>query len=587
MSTLAWTSPRSSSDRRRGRALAGLVLAFCILGGWAAPAYAHAELETTNPADQAVVATSPKQIVLTFSEGVAVQADGVRVLNGDADRMSLGKATAKDSVVTVPVSDTLAKGGYVVAWRVLSADGHPVRGSFQFYVGGRTNLDTGLADKAFQASGDDRDEVLGAVLRVLSLIGSLGAAGAVLVGGWLGRDDEPSPVTRLVATLASVSILALLAQLPLSASLATGRGWGSIGEAGVLGTVLSDGVGWAIGLTIVGLVAIGVTTSLPFRGVVRGVAVSGAVVAPLGFAITGHTRTMDPAWLAYLADLVHVAAAALWFGGLGALIALQRRRRKAGDVVGAADAVARFSGAAGGVIVALVLAGGALGLIEVGGLHALTTTTYGRLLMVKVALVGLILAMAGWNRFAFVPSVVGSGSDSNDLDDGDNIRAASEPAGAGGRSTGMVAAARWKRFDTILRAEVLGIVAILAVTGVLTNVVPAKTAVRSGPVTVSAPLGQGTAEVIIDPARAGRNDVHVYLLDERGAPDGSFEDATFELSLPSADVGPLTRDPVLAGAGHFQLVGVDLPIKGEWNLKVTVKVDRFTEETATVSFRVR
>ena len=235
--------------------------------------------------------------------------------------------------------------------------------------------------------------------------------------------------------------------------------------------------------------------------------------------------------------------------------------------------MARFSGTAGGVIVALVLAGGALGLIEVGGLHALTTTTYGRLLMVKVALVGLILAMAGWNRFAFVPSVVGSGPDSDDLDTGDDTGATSEPAGAGGRSTGMMAAARWKRFDTILRAEVLGIVAVLAVTGVLTNVVPAKTAVRSGPVTVSAPLGQGTAEVIIDP--------------ERGAPDGSFEDATFELSLPSADVGPLTRDPVLAGAGHFQLVGVDLPIKGEWNLKVTVKVDRFTEETATVSFRVR
>lgn len=586
MSALARPSPRSSSVRRGGRGLAGLVLALGVLGWWAGPAYAHAELETTNPADQAVVATSPKQIVLTFSEGVAVQADGVRVLNGDADRMALGKAAAKDSVVTVPVSETLPKGGYVVAWRVLSADGHPVRGSFQFYVGGRTALDAGLADQAFQASGDDRDEVVGAFLRILSMVGALGAAGAVLVGGWLRRDDEPSPVTRLVAVLASASILALLAQLPLNASLATGRGWGSIGEAGVLGTVLSDGVGWASGLTIVGLVAMAVTTGLPFRGVVRGVAMAGAVVAPLGFAITGHTRTMDPAWLAYLADLVHVAAAALWFGGLGALIALQRRRRQVGDVVGAAGAVARFSGAAGGVIVALVLAGGALGLIEVGGLHALTTTTYGRLLMVKVALVGVILALAGWNRFAFVPSVVGSGTDRDDLEDGQDTEAASETAGAGGRSTG-VEAARWKRFDTIVRAEVLGIVAVLAVTGVLTNVVPAKTAVRSGPVTVSAPLGQGTAEVIIDPARAGRNDVHVYLLDERGAPDGSFEDAAFELSLPSADIGPLTRDPVLAGAGHFQLVGVDLPIKGEWNLKVTVKVDRFTEETATVGFRVR
>lgn len=584
---------------RRLLAALGVILAVAL--GGATPAFAHAELDTTTPGDQAVVPQPPKEVVLRFTEGIGVQPDGVRVLDSSAKRVDLGKATASDDTVTVPLPADLPDGGYVVAWRVVSADGHPVHGAFQFFVGSRTSLDSSLADRAFGASADRRDEVAGAVLRFVSTLCALAVAGAVVVGYALRREGDPSPVGRFVAVLAGLGAVAVVAQLPIQASLATGRGWGSIAEAGVLDVALADGVGWSLAITCIGLVAVALTAGLHATRAIRAVSLTGAAIAPFGFVVTGHTRTMDPAWAGYAADAAHVAAGAVWFGGLGALFATQRRRRATGDVSGAAAAVARFSAWAGVTLLVLVGAGAVLGLIEVGGLSQLTGTTYGKLLLVKLALVALVVAAAAWNRFSFVPAVERSlvGTDgtirpdettgTDGTDDG--------PAGAGDgapleTSAGQgdadgAAPHRWAHFDRLLRFEVLGIVAVLAVTAVLTNVTPARTAGDRGIVTVRSKLGASTLEVTIDPARPGRNDIHAYVLDERGAVDDRYDAAEFSLALPAQDVGPLARTPVNAGPGHFQLVGVDLPLKGEWTLTVTVKPDRFTLEKAEVSFRVR
>jgi copper transport protein len=584
---------RPSLILRRLLVALGVILAVGLAG--AAPAWAHAELDTSTPGDQAVVAQPPKEVVLRFTEGVGVQPDGVRVLDSSAERVDLGKATASDDTVRVPLPDDLPDGGYVVAWRVVSADGHPVHGAFQFFVGSRTSLDSSLADRAFGASADRRDEVAGAVLRFVSTLCALAVAGAVLVGYALRRDGDPSPVGRVVAVLAGLGAVAVVAQLPIQASLATGRGWSSIADAGVLDVALGDGVGWSLALTCVGLTAVALTAGLHATRAIRAVSVAGAALAPFGFVVTGHTRTMDPAWAGYAADAVHVAAGAVWFGGLGALWAVQRRRRAAGDVTGAATAVARFSGWAGASLLALVMAGTAMGVIEVGGLSQLTGTTYGKLLVAKVALVALVGAAAAWNRFSFVPAVERSLAGAGDAPDPtrpdpastDPAPEASEPPVEVDDPPGDGGPHRWTHFDRLLRFELLGIVAVLAVTAVLTNVTPARTAGDRGIVTVRTKLGTSTLEVTIDPARPGRNDVHAYVLDERGAVDDRYDSAEFALALPAQDVGPLSRTPVNAGPGHFQLVGVDLPLKGEWTLTVTVKPDRFTLEKAEVSFRVR
>lgn len=556
--------PRPGRRRRpAGRLLAVLGLLVVVLGSWAAPASAHASLVTTSPADDALLDEAPETITLTFTEGVAVQADGVRVLDANGDRVDAGEASASGSTVSAPLRSGIGDGGYVVAWRAVSEDGHPINGAFAFSVGVRTEVGSAVLDGAFAASADGRDEWAGRMLRALTYVAVLGVAGAVIVGFALRDDDDPSPITRPLGGLAAIGLLGAAAQLPFQASLVSGQGLGSVTDQAVLELVLADGFGWSLLLVCLGLLGVVLTTNLDVTPSVRWTATVGAVLAPLGLVVTGHTRTMTPAAVGYLADALHVMAGSLWFGGLFALAVVLRRRRRDDDLASAATAVRRFSGWAMLSVAGVVVSGLALTWVEVRGLDALTGTDYGRMLMAKVAVVGLVLIGAAWNRYAFIPS----------LDhDGDGVEAAA-----------------WPRFRTVLRLEVVGIVVVLGLTGILTNLTPARTAIEqvAGTPNGEAVLGDGRVQVVVDPGRAGRNDIHVYVLDEQGSPDDRYDGVEVELSLPAQDVGPIEVEPVKAGPGHYQVVNTDVPLPGAWDVMVRVRPDRFSEIVADVTVTVR
>lgn len=569
-------------------------LLFLLVLGPARAASAHAELIATDPADGAVVEEAPSQITLSYSEDVTVQPDGVRVLDDEARRVDAGGARASGDTVTVPLRGTLPDGSYVVAWRAVSADGHPVRGAFTFAVGARTDLASGLADQAFTGSADRRDEIAGGVLRAIAYVAILATSGAIWVGAGLRREGDPPPVGRAVTILGAVGLVAILLEVPVQASLATGQGWGSLFDQGVLRIALDDGVGWSLGVTAAGLIALLITSGLPFQGPARWFALVGAALAPLGLVITGHTRTMSPAAVGYLADAAHVVAAAVWFGGLLALLLCIRRRRAADDSAGAAAAVASFSGWAAAALATVVVAGLVLGWIEVGSLEALTSTTYGRLLLVKVALAGLVIAAGAWNRFRLVPTLEAAyPTDAVDAPEAAGEEAAepdpvplpAEVDDPADRDPAVAAA--WRQLGGIVRFEIVGLVAVLCVTAVFVNIAPARSAVPGGIVSVEAPLGRGTMEVTVDPAQVGRNDVHIYLLDADGGRETRYKTASIELALPAQDIGPIQRDPVVVAPGHFQLVGAQFDLAGEWTLKLTVKPDRFTEQVGEVRFRIR
>src|SRR3954471_5670687 len=250
--------------RRRGLlALVAALLAIAIALVPAGTASAHAELEGSTPADGSIVAQAPRSVTLTFSEGVSVRPDGVRVVDADGTRVDTSHAAASSSVVRVPLKGNLAKGSYLVSWRVISADGHPVRGAFSFSIGKATRLAAGLSQSVFSGSADKPYEIAAGVMRALAYIGALAAAGLVVMGAILRRDDEPTPVTRLAAWAASIGLIGVLGQIPIQASLATGEGIGAITESGVLSLAIIDGVGWATLVSALGLLGILVAVGLP------------------------------------------------------------------------------------------------------------------------------------------------------------------------------------------------------------------------------------------------------------------------------------------------------------------------------------
>ncbi|MFD2418729.1 copper resistance CopC family protein [Amycolatopsis pigmentata] len=114
------------------RTLASLTLAGLALLAAAPPALAHTELDTSDPAEGASLATAPKQVQLKFAEAVTLPADPVQVTGPGGAKWTVGKATVEGAVVTAPIENAGPAGASVLDYTVLSDDGDEVRGSVHF-----------------------------------------------------------------------------------------------------------------------------------------------------------------------------------------------------------------------------------------------------------------------------------------------------------------------------------------------------------------------------------------------------------------------------------------------------------------------
>jgi methionine-rich copper-binding protein CopC len=138
----------------RGRnVLVGLLaLVALLLGG--APAMAHSDLASSDPADGAVLATAPEVVRFTFNERLLPQGNAITLTDVAADaRIEVAKASVDGDTVSVPFPAGAPAGQYRAAYRVVSADGHPIAGSITFTVGaGASPTPAGPADPSPVAS---------------------------------------------------------------------------------------------------------------------------------------------------------------------------------------------------------------------------------------------------------------------------------------------------------------------------------------------------------------------------------------------------------------------------------------------------
>lgn len=122
---------------RATRPIGVLLLALCFGLVIAGPASAHDFLVSSNPADGATVSTPLSKVTLSFNDIVLSKpsAPQVEVVGPDRKHYETGCATAIDRDVSVPVA-LGPTGTYVVTWRIVSADGHPVSTSISFHYTG-------------------------------------------------------------------------------------------------------------------------------------------------------------------------------------------------------------------------------------------------------------------------------------------------------------------------------------------------------------------------------------------------------------------------------------------------------------------
>ena len=130
--------PTSAPARRRAsRTL--LVLLAALLGALvlpASPASAHAELLRSTPADGATLKAAPPSITLTFGEEILPDGLGMVATAADGTKVALGKPTVSGTKVVAAWPPDAPGGSYTVAWRVVSADGHPISGVLSFSYAG-------------------------------------------------------------------------------------------------------------------------------------------------------------------------------------------------------------------------------------------------------------------------------------------------------------------------------------------------------------------------------------------------------------------------------------------------------------------
>ncbi|MFN3225818.1 MAG: copper resistance D family protein [Hyphomicrobiales bacterium] len=138
-----------------------------------------------------------------------------------------------------------------------------------------------------------------------------------------------------------------------------------------------------------------------FRPVRAPATLFGAIMVAGSFALTGHA-TREPQWLLGGLITFHLLAVAYWFG---ALAPLYRLTLFEGGTAHAADVADRFGRQASIIVPMLVLAGGGFAYLLLGGIQPLWTSAYGRMLLVKLALVGVVLGIAALNKLRFVPAL--------------------------------------------------------------------------------------------------------------------------------------------------------------------------------------
>lgn len=551
----------ASSRRRSRRAVLVAIAAVLAVLALAPAAGAHARLITTEPSNDAVLEESPRFVLLRFDEAVETAFGAIRVYDARASRVDAGEvARPSEREVRIELERRLARGTYTATWRAVSADGHPVSGAFVFHVGAPGANPAGVAAQVLEAGTSDAVTVLFSLVRALDflLLLLVGGGTLMLVAG-LGRAS--AKVRARLATLVAGSAVALtvvaFAGIVLQGAAAGGftiRGalhWDVI--ASVLGTRFGEV--WLAQALVAVVTGVLLATSTRIPQLARAAVVPAALLL-LTPSASGHASVSGG--LAFVADVAHVAAAAVWVGGLAALVAaLVWARSQRWEL--AVAAVPRFSLLAVGAVSLLLVSGTTSGYLQVRALRGLWETTYGQLLLVKVALVLPLLALGFYNNRRAVPRL----------------------------RERLATAAERTRFLRTAGAELALMVAIVSVTAVLVSEPPARAEVApKGPYATTAQLAELELNLVVDPAAAGRNQIHLYLTSPSGQPT-DVDEASVSATLASRQVGPLRLVAHRAGPGHFIVHGAQLALAGDWQLRVETRRGEFDAATATVSVPIR
>ncbi len=410
------------THRRRACGRLTVTWLVVVVALWASPAFAHTQLESSDPPDNAQLTTAPAAVRLRFTRPVEITPGTFTLRDGQGVPIAApldGRpgSTAAEVVANLPA---LKPGLTVIAWRVVASDSHPRMGEFRFTVLPTTGVELAAADPPSGRPGSLAEPSYSATLATTSVIAGaarlIGFAGLTVLAGGIaflfllwprGLADRRSRIVLGGAWIAAVS--SAVAALAFQATTLAGRPLSAL-DSEAFQTVLATRFGLstlariALLFMAVSLFALAALRTGWRRWTAAGALGSLLFAALVTLGLAGHPAVDSPAALAVTLDAVHLAAVSVWLGGLALLVVAVLRRDPVGSEApeGPRDEMAavaaRFSPLASAAVAVILVTGTIPAWWRVGNLEALVTTTYGRLIMAKAVLLAAMAAVGYLSR---------------------------------------------------------------------------------------------------------------------------------------------------------------------------------------------
>jgi copper transport protein len=388
-----------------------------------AVAWAHAGLVHTVPTASVVVNRPPPVVLLTYTEAVEPRFAAVSVTDaaGKSETAGVPRRSATDPKTLVVPLHRIGRGWYLVYWRVISVDGHPVRGAFTFAVGPNPGPAPQFVIPSISETAATPRLI---AARSIVFLAVMGAIGLFLLRIAIARPvvrRVPETKLRAVSIAFCVTAAVGLIAIPVYVLMATAqfalRSTFSFGDLFPLLRDSAFGRGYLDLELVFALFVVAALLALWIdrperdqRSIAELLSVGGALAAAgaslLVPGLAGHAAQTSPRGALVLFDWLHLSAGSLWVGGLAGLLVLWRSFPVARRVAGLVVCVPRFSNAAFVSVLTLIGSGVGAALYHMPTFASLWQTSYGQTLLVKIGLLATAMLLAAVNLLRTRPRLL-------------------------------------------------------------------------------------------------------------------------------------------------------------------------------------
>ncbi|HWE34579.1 MAG TPA: FixH family protein [Solirubrobacteraceae bacterium] len=388
-----------------------------------ASASAHAYLIRTNPPASEVLNSPPATVALTYDEAVEPKFAIISVTNAQGAQETTGpvaRSAANPDTLVVPLRRGLAEGWYLIYWRAISVDGHPVSGAFTYAVGPNPGPAPQFKVPQVSATAVTAQLLIARWVMFLSVMVSIGLLGfRLVIARRAGFGLRAVNIAFVVASV--VGLIAIPVYLDFSTANDSLRSVFDLGALLPLFRVTAFGrammdlwLCFAL-FCAAGYVALWVDRpEHPVRSVAELFAGGGALLAAAGTLFVpgaaGHAAQQSPRGWSVAVDWLHLVAGSLWLGGLVGLLVLWFSVGADARVRALSYVVPRFSNVAFVSVLALLGSGTAATVFHMPALDALWLTGYGVAILVKIGLLLTAVMIASGNLLRSRPRLIAAGA---------------------------------------------------------------------------------------------------------------------------------------------------------------------------------